>query len=177
MNFTMNLIFIINTIATHCFQDFLNNFWKTVVHPEIEPENKWENVIALRNSKYRNWLDFNNLHPQKSIIIRYEDINTEESATKIMETFVKKFNLQPGVVWIITKLMKKQKWTGFILFFSENFGIAGWNVVTAGGNFSAIFFASHCQFVCLVLVMCFVSKYHFPIFNTWLLFILWLDKS
>ena len=115
MNFTMNLIFIINTIATHCFQDFLNNFWKTVVHPEIEPENKWENVIALRNSKYRNWLDFNNLHPEKSIIIRYEDINTEESATKIMETFVKKFNLQPGVVWIITKLMKKQKWTGFIL--------------------------------------------------------------
>jgi len=70
-------------------RDFLRTKW----YPEIEPENQWENVIALRNSKYRNWLDFTNLNPQTSTILRYEDINTEESATKIMETFVKKFNL------------------------------------------------------------------------------------
>jgi len=71
----------------------MHHFLRTKWYPEIEPENQWENVIALRNSKYRNWLDFTNLHPEKSIIIRYEDINTEESATKIMETFVNKFNL------------------------------------------------------------------------------------
>merc|ERR1712050_124595 len=66
-------------------------FLRTKWYPQKEPENQWQNVIAMRNSKYRNWLDYVNLHPQKSVILKYEDISNSDTASKIMKMFIKKY--------------------------------------------------------------------------------------
>lgn len=108
---------------------YMSTFLRTKWYPKMEPENQWNNVISMRNTKYRDWLDYVGLHPETSMMLRYEDFITDRSASKLVDKFIKKYNIpcDSSEVKLNNNLIK--------------YGVDGWNEcekVLRNGTFTKI---------------------------------------